>query len=368
MMMSRRYSALLAALLTVLLAAACGMAGKPAPTSTLPTAAAVASMTATPVVEATPPPTAGADVEGLTADEAATLRSLEQVDRYPLYTMHYVGDYESPTPSGETGRAERAPTWGCSLFAALGDPDNRLYGRNFDWEYSPTLLLYTKPSNGYASVSMVDIAYLGFDGDKAHSVAGLPLAERQSLLSAPLLPFDGMNEQGLVVGMAAVPPGNMQPNPGKETVGSLGVIREMLDHAANVDEAVAILQSYNVDMEGGPPLHYLLADRVGSAVLVEFYQGEVVLMPNGNPWHQATNFLRASAGDSAEGECWRYDRIHEALSAAGGKLDRQEAMDLLATVAQPNTQWSVVYNASSGGLDVAMGREYDSPHAFQLAR
>ncbi len=110
-----------------------------------------------------------------------------------------------------------------------------------------------------------------------------------------------MNEVGLVVGMAAVPPGNMRPDPGKETIGSLGIIREMLDHAANVDEAVAILQSYNVDMEGGPPLHYLMADRSGRAVLVEFYQGEVVLMPNEDPWHQATNFLRASAGELGGG-------------------------------------------------------------------
>jgi hypothetical protein len=268
----------------------------------------------------------------------------------------------------EKSKALPAPSWGCSLFAALDDPDNRLYGRNFDWEYSPALLLYTEPSDGYDSVSMVDIAYFGFDGDKAHSVAGLPLAERQSLLSAPLWPFDGMNEAGLVVGMAAVPAGNMRPDPGKETIGSLGVIREMLDHAADVDEAVAILESYNVDMEGGPPLHYLVADCSGRAVLVEFYRGQTVIMPNENPWHQATNFLRASTGDSAQGHCRRYDRIHETLSAAGGRLDRQEAMDLLASVAQPNTQWSVVYNASDGTIDVVMGRDYASPHSFQLER
>jgi hypothetical protein len=280
--------------------------------------------------------------------------------------MHYVGDYESPTPSGETGSAGRAPTWGCSLFAALGDPDNRLFGRNFDWQYSPALLLFTTPSDGYASVSIVDIAYLGFGGLKARSVADLPLTDRQGLLYAPHLPFDGMNEEGLVVGMAAVPSYNMQPDPGKETVGSLDVIREMLDHATTVDEAVAILQSYNVDFEGGPPLHYLVADRSGRAVLVEFYEGEVVIMPNENPWHQATNFLRASAGDSPEGQCGRYDRIHEALSDAEGRLERQEAMDLLAAVAQSTTQWSVVYNINSGSIDVAMGRKYDSPHAFQL--
>jgi hypothetical protein len=280
--------------------------------------------------------------------------------------MHYQGNYESPAPSGETSSAGRPPAWGCSLFAALGDRDNRFFGRNFDWKYSPALLLFTTPSDGYASVSIVDIAYLGFGGIKAKSVAALPLAERQGLLYAPNLPFDGMNEEGLVVGMAAVDSYNMQPDPGKETVGGLDVIREMLDHAATVDEAVAILQSYNVDFESGPPLHYLVADRQGRAVLVEFYEGKMVLMPNENPWHQATNFLRASTGESAEGECPRYDHIHEALSDAEGWLERQEAMDLLAAVAQSTTQWSVVYNTSSGSIDVAMGQKYEDVHTFQL--
>ena len=58
----------------------------------------------------------------------------------------------------------------------------------------------------------------------------------------PALPFDGMNERGLVVGMAAVPDGNMPPDPGKETIDSLQVIRRMLDQASTVDEAVAIMQ------------------------------------------------------------------------------------------------------------------------------
>jgi choloylglycine hydrolase len=212
----------------------------------------------------------------------------------------------------------------------------------------------------------VDIAYLGFGGLKAKSVAALPLAERQGLLYAPHLPFDGMNEEGLVVGMAAVPSYNMQPDPDKETVGGLDLIREMLDHAATVDEAVAILLRYNVDFEAGPPLHYLVADRSGRAILVEFYEGEMVLIPNENPWHQATNFLRASAGESAEGQCWRYDRIQEDLSAAEGGLQRQEAMDLLAAVAQSTTQWSVVYKSSSGSINVAMGQKYKDVHTFQL--
>jgi hypothetical protein len=214
---------------------------------------------------------------------------------------------------------------------------------------------------------MVDIAYFGFEGAKAGTITDLPLSERRALLYTPFWPFDGMNECGLAVGMAAVPPGDMRPDPNKETVGSLGVIRQMLDHASNAEEALAILQSYNIDFEGGPPLHYLIADTSGSSVLVEFYQGEMVVIPNETPWHQATNFLRASAGESAEGECWRYDKISQRLTETEGQLTVQEALDLLADVSQGSTQWSVVYGMSSGDVNVVMGQKYDAVHTFPLS-
>lgn len=327
-------------------------------------APAVAPTPVPPTSTPTTAPTPTSRADGLSDEEVATLSSLEQVDDYPLYTMRYYGPYDQRASSIETASL---PSWACSLFAALGDADNMLYGRNFDWEYSPAVLLFTDPPDGYASVSMVDIAYFGFEGAKVGTLPDLPLIERQALLHTPFWPFDGLNERGLAVGMAAVPPGDMRPDPDKETIGSLGVIREMLDHASNVDEALAILQSYNIDFEDGPPLHYLIADSSGRSLLVEFYQGEMVVIPNEMPWHQATNFLRASAGESAEGECWRYDKISQRLTEAEGQLTVQDAMNLLSEAAQGSTQWSVVYGMSTGDVNVTMGREYDNVHAFPLS-
>ncbi len=311
-----------------------------------------------------------ARVPGLTADETATLSSLEQVDDYPLYTMRYYGAYDQAASWIEGGggwaRTDGAAAWACSLFAALGDEDHLLYGRNFDWRYSPAVLLFTDPPGGYAAVSMVDIAYLVSD-DQARRLTDLPLVERQALLTAPFLPFDGMNERGLVVGMAAVPSGDVRPDPARETIGSLGVIREMLDHAASVDEAVTILGSYNVDMEGGPSLHYLLADRSGRAALVEFYRGEMVVIPNDAAWHLATNFLRASVAEDAEGECWRYDVLWGRLAAAQGRRTAPQAIKLLEEVSQDSTQWSVVYGINSGEVHVVMGRMYDNAQVIAAA-
>lgn len=200
------------------------------------------------------------------------LGSLQKVDEYPLYVMYFEGSYEEFRAEGGT-HGEQSSTWlpvgrhwACSLFAALGDPKNNLFGRNFDWRYSPALLLYTDPPDGYASVTMVDIAYLGFEGDRAQQLTDLPLKERRQLLDAPRWPFDGMNEYGLAVGMAAVPSSSVPVDPEKPTIGSLQAIREMMDHAKNVEEAIELVGGYNIDMSGGPPIHYLIADASGNSV------------------------------------------------------------------------------------------------------
>ena len=322
-----------------------------------------------------PVPTATQSAEiqavGLSEDEVASLNSLEKVADYPLYTMRYYGSYqeEVATQMGErfAGRRSSAEqSWGCSLFAALGDVDNVVYGRNFDWEYSPALLLITDPPDGYASASMVDLAYLFETSAEIQNLTELPLTERIALLESPAWPFDGSNEMGLGVGMAAVPSaGNMQVDPEKETIYSLMLIREMLDHAANVEQAVALMGSYNI-IFGGPPLHFLLADSGGRSALVEFYQGELLVTYNEHSWQMATNFLCAINGKCTQGRCWRYDTISERLEGNQGRLTMQEAMDLLMEVSQEGTQWSILYGISIGEINVALGRKYGEIYGYFL--
>ena len=315
--------------------------------------------------EAVGPTPTSARPYGLSSDQMATLSSLEQVGDYPLYVMRYYDSYEPQVYGRQPGSA-RVPAWGCSLFAALGEGENYLYGRNFDWKFSPALVLFTDPPDGFASVSMVDIAYFGFDDQKVRALLRQSLGELFPLLQAPHWPFDGMNEHGLAIGMAAVPKGHVPINRDKPTIGSLGIIREILDHARDVDEALALFETYNIDMQGGPDLHYLVADRSGRSLLVEFFRDKMVVTPNEQPWQLATNFITASVAAASEAGCWRYEGIEATLSQEGGHLDPAGAMELLSRVSQTITQWSVVYGLSTGQVQVTMGRQYEDPHAFHL--
>jgi len=308
----------------------------------------------------------------LTPDQILTLSSLVKVDDYPLYTMHFQGQYflqgnysESAGGNIHTFLVPKNQDWACSLFAALGGEENYTFGRNFDWEKSPALLLFTSPPDRYASVSMVDIAYLDFDSLDLGKLHEMELDQLSPLLDAPFWPFDGMNERGLAIGMAAVPAVQNEADLQKPSIGSLEIMRMILDKAADINEALRIIESYNIDFRGGPDLHYLIADKSGESILVEFLEGKMQVIPNQKAWHMATNFL-VTTNDSPQGKCARYDRISSTLQDYGGVLVPELANELLSTVSQNNTQWSVLYYLESGAIQVTMGRKFDQTHNFQL--
>jgi hypothetical protein len=312
----------------------------------------------------TPSPTPTEDIYGFSQDAFITLNSLEKVDDYPLYVMRYVGEYDSPAMANLPDNA----TFACSLFAALGDEENLLYGRNFDWSDSPALLLYTDPPNGYASVSMVNLTFSDYSLDTSRNLMEMSLTNRAPLLETPHIPFDGMNEYGLTIGMATVHESVADYNQFRPTISSLDIIREVLDHARTTDEAVAIFSHYNIDFTGGPPIHYLIADSRGQSVLIEYVVGQMAVLPNANAWHLATNHFLANGAKIGGSSGWRYDVIEERLAATGGILTPETAMDLLSDVSQRfnGTQWSIVYDSSTGSINVVMARNYDVVHTFQL--
>jgi penicillin V acylase-like amidase (Ntn superfamily) len=296
-------------------------------------------------------------------EQERTLKSLRKVDDYPLYTMTYYGAYDISSEI-QTAVMSRERPWACSLFAAFGDTRHKLYGRNFDWEFSPAVLLFTHPPDGYASVSMVDITYLGF---RRQDVASLTTSQKRSrLLSAPLLPFDGMNEYGLTVGMAAVPESQVLVDASKPTIGSVRIIRLLLDRARTTDEAIAFLQKYNIDFAGGPPLHYMVADAAGHAATIEWRDGEIQVVRNREPWQVTTNFYLAGSSEDEKEQDLRYYTASKWLKATNGKASSEEAMQLLNSVKQGHTQWSIVYDMVTGNVSVVMAKRYERVHRFHL--
>ena len=291
--------------------------------------------------------------------------TLKQIDDHPLYEMVYVGDYgfDSFLESGISSVSrEQKRGWACTCFSTTTIDDNVILGRNFDWYDHPALILFTDPPNGYASVSMVDISYLGFDKNDRVS------ADDARLNDAPFLPFDGMNEHGLAVGMMAVPYAQAPVSLQKVTLGSLHIIRLVLDFARDIDEAIDFMDDYNIDFEGGPAIHYFLADQSGSSAVIEFVDNEMVVLHNKKPWQVSTNFIICQTDlDGADSYCWRYNLTYSTLEQNQGQITSSQTMDILESVSQSNTRWSVVYNTTSQNINLVMGRDYQTAYNWVLA-
>lgn len=292
-----------------------------------------------------------------------TLESFKKIDEHPLFEMKFYGDYDADTPLlSHMDNGTNASGWACSLFVSFGKDGSAMYGRNFDWQNNPALLLHTHPSDGYASVSMVDISYLGFTrkDEKFKTVQG-----RKALLSAPMLPFDGMNEHGLTVGMAAVGNTDVPVDPDKPTVGSLQIIRLMLDQTKTVDEALTLLLNYNIKSRGGPQIHYLIADAKGQSALVELKDGQTHIMRGDGSWQSATNFYLTGQKSPLK-QCPRFAKINRSMQDNQGSLTKLQSMMLLKNVAQKTTRWSTVFDMKARTATISMSRNYGKRYEFSV--
>ena len=87
-------------------------------------------------------------------------------------------------------------SFGCSMIYTQDENGTYFFGRNYDWAECETMIVHTKPENGYESVSTCCIDFLGF-GDK-YAPDG-SMTERMQSIAAIYVPLDGMNAKGLVV-------------------------------------------------------------------------------------------------------------------------------------------------------------------------
>ncbi|MHC4751039.1 MAG: carcinine hydrolase/isopenicillin-N N-acyltransferase family protein [Planctomycetota bacterium] len=293
-----------------------------------------------------------------------TMASLEKVDDFPLYVMRYRGTYFFDLFAEEgiewwpyRKMYEKVNPDACTSLAALNPDGDAVFGRNFDWRHRASLLLFTDPPNGYASVSMVDLYYLGLEG-----MQEIPWDKRFILLAAPYASIDGMNECGVAIAQNAVPLRQTPKDPNKPTLLNSQIVRLVLDNARDVDEALALIQQYNVDFEGAC-VHFHIADATGKSAIVEYVDGGVAIVRDDKLWQVSTNFLLSEA---QQPDCWRYNKATESLGEAQGNISADEAMVLLQDTSQGSTVWSIVYNLSTGQIRLAMGKDYDQVHTFKL--
>ena len=328
--------------------------------------------------------------------EIKTVNSIKKVDNYGFYTMEYAGDYgfDEFLTVGASNDEEliafvtrkllkglpitvTAPVLSCTTFNAVTPGGEFIFGRNFDMGYSPAILIHTKPDNGYESISMVNLAFLGYTNDY------LPdqFFDKFLALAAPYVPLDGINEKGLAVGILLLPdtPPTRQET-GKININSTTAIRMLLDKAATVDEAIAMLKEYDMHDSANSCFHYQITDAAGNSAIIEYVNNEMQVLKPDNRYQVCTNFFQTPGekynfGVGQE----RYNIVMNGLKEKDGVITPEYGMNLLKAarmIDEPdektgiiyNTQWSAVYNNNQKCVDLAIGKNYDKIYHYSVGK
>lgn len=323
-------------------------------------------------------------------EELQIMNSIQKLDtEQPVYVMEYTTDYhlEEIFEQGASSDEELASILsgyishgfyrseahgdvapGCSTFTAETAAGNVLWGRNFDWGSVVPIIVKSAPETGYASISTC--AFSNITGEAG--LAPDSFSSKMLAVAALYIPMDGINEKGLCVADLEVNEGGMTfVDTEKPNITVTMAVRLLLNKAATVKEAVALLKQYDIAPSGGISHHLAIADAAGKSVSVEFVKGKIVTVET--PY--LTNFNLANQDMEAGGESARdrYLRLKNIHDITGGRMEKEGMVWTMEQVAQNSeqqqTQWTLVseYDPETLSVDYYFGGRFDQPVTIELS-
>lgn len=306
----------------------------------------------------------------LTPEEQKTIDSLTEVtgDIYLLdcYSDYKLEDYLASNITDSMSMdywltaelTHNIPTgnlkdFGCSSFATLSDAGDHLFGRNYDIYNGKSLVVRTAPKDGYASIGIVDLNHLNmyqgsYDIDSEDG--------KLLLLAAPWCICDGINEMGLGMSVLQLDETHVVTDTEKGDLMLYAATRVVLDKCATVDEAIELLDSFDMYSPKDYTYHFFITDQTGKSVVAEWCDGEFVVVED----TAVTNFMLYTVeGEITDG---RYNKLHATLDVKDS-MTTEEAMDLLKSVYNM-TRWSAVYNLENFTVDVCFNVDMKTTYSF----
>ena len=277
-----------------------------------------------------------------------------------------------------------APEVGCSSFTVIDENGNNLFGRNYDFSTTSSMILHTNPGNGrHASISSVDLQFLGL-GDGING-----LMDKLTAIAAAYVPLDGMNDAGVSCGiyMSYQGPGEESYSTNQMTdkpdLTSTTMLRMILDYADSVDEAVDLVKQYDFHDSANSSFHYMIADKTGKSAILEWVNEDETdstdidgtkrvlkvhynnqdedlgIDEANNNFQYVTNFIvtpgyydNESLNDMKGLD--RYNYIKRTINPDGtnteGNFTKEESISLLKDLGRRN--WNQTVGADSNGITV----------------
>lgn len=267
----------------------------------------------------------------------------------------------------EDGMTMQTQAFGCSTFSVKNAEGGYLFGRNFDWNTCDALVVTSYPKEGYASVSTVNRDFI----KQAAGMAGGLLNDEMLTIAALYAPLDGMNEKGLCVSANMIQDGaTIARDTEKPDITTTTAIRLLLNQAATVEEALALLRQYDLHASMDYMVHFAIADSAGNSVAVEYINNEMTVIET----PVLTNFYLAEGEKQGIGTSQSHERfaiLTETLTAKQ-TMTKEEARDALDSVSKDNfgefesTEWSIVFDQSALTASYYHRENYEKAYFFEI--
>ena len=158
----------------------------------------------------------------------------------------------------------------------------------------------------------------------------------------------------------------------KPDLTTTAAIPYMLKNAANVDEALKLLEGIDIHSDIGTAHHYAMADISGRSVVVEYVDNKMVVTESPAVANHYLCEQKLNVG-LTEGDD-RYDRLCQRFDQTQGVMSEKQLTDAIATVSQPQrkgflgTAWTMVMDLSHPSVTYYSLRHFNKPFHFALSR
>ena len=319
-------------------------------------------------------------------EESFTL--LDDSGTYSLYYYDYTRDYKFDDFLRQGGVSDTAELvsyclevfpdmelnlssvgYGCSSFCAVDSDGEVYFGRNFDMDSRNTgayMVVHTDPKGGYESYSTVNLGFLGIR-DPEDPVDD----DTSALLLAPYIPLDGINSRGVAICVLQLNTAPISAEGGKVSLTPTTIIRNVLDNAADLDEALEIFEEASLYTEGYA-YHFMIADAEGNCAVVEYVDNEMVVTymedeplacANAHISEDGREFYSVYDGNESDR---RVEAILKGLAGTDSDWETDSAMEALLKARVGTTRWSIVYELTGCEKHMIVNRNEKEVYSFDF--
>lgn len=266
------------------------------------------------------------------ASEMAALTTLKQVSNHPYYTMDYQNfDYSDLTTKEVSdndgmikffknkffkglsgafpGEYENDPvTKGSLSFNSRTSIGAQVRGRIYNSYNTPIMMVTCKPTNGYKSWNIIDMADVGM---KSGESIDQWYDNAFQTIAATYCVSEGINSEFFGVSLVSCPVAECDDT-SKVNITPFFAVRLLLDRVATVESAIELLNDYDIDFSSGT-YHFFVSQKTGQSAIIEYVDGKMsVTYPTYDKFHQVcTNKMENKTLRSAEKD---YNNRYKELS------------------------------------------------------